>query len=384
MATAELRAATAPLPAAAVASGRIHQLDGLRGLLALFVVCCHLSFALLSLRAVFAVWVPFLEVGWWYPVDVFFIMSGFVMLHVYGDTFAGGTSAGSWLAFMKVRVARLYPVHLAVMLLLLVCVFNLLRAVPAMAADGGVYSWRGFFAALFMLHSPWMEHRSWNYPSWSISAEWHAYVIFPFLVPLFRRMARGSALALVVIGALVPLAVYLQNLQPEQYPTNGLIVLTRVLPLFMCGMALYVLRKDGLGVPRWLAVLSALGTLLCLCLAEAAPFAVLLAPLFVYAVLQDRMVGGWFCWPPFLWLGKISYSLYMTHALIDIFFLRTVNKLAGGWLGAGWQHNVAAAFAFWLLAMALALVLGWATWRWIEVPCRQLILKRRAPAATVF
>ncbi len=368
-----LSTATATLPAARV---RIHELDGLRGLLALFVVCCHLSFPLESLRPVLATWLPFLEVGWWYAVDVFFVMSGFVMLHVYGRVFAGAWRRADYWQFMKVRVARLYPVHLAAMLLLLLGVSPFIFHSPQLTGPDGRYSWSGFWAALFMLHSPWIAQRTWNYPGWSISAEWHAYVIFPFVAGWVQALRRQLAWALMMVGVLVPFTLYLCDLQPDQYPTNGWLVLLRVLPLFLCGMALYTVRRDGAGMARAPALLIAGLTVFCLCYAPAAPYAVLLVPLLVLAVLADDWVGRVFRSVPLLWLGKISYSLYMTHALVEIFLMRMAGKLGERWLGAGWLDAPAAAAAMWISAIIVALLLGQLTWRFVEVPGRRLILGR--------
>ncbi|MES2741016.1 MAG: acyltransferase [Pseudomonadota bacterium] len=353
---------------------RLHELDGLRGLLALFVVGFHLAGPLAALREAMGVWAPFMLEGW-YAVDVFFLMSGFVMMHVYGDSFAGALNWGAWRRFMQARVARLYPVHLAALAVLFVCVLQFMLKSPELAADGGRYSVRALLASLFMLHSPWIDYRSWNYPAWSISAEWHAYLLFPLLVPLVRKLGGATALLWLAFAVLVPLGLYLQHLLPDPYPTNGLVVLLRVLPLFSGGMVLYRLRARGNWMSGPLAVLATLGTLACLCSPVAAPYAVLLTPLLVLAVLEDRLVRGLFRAAPLLWLGKISYSLYMTHALVEIFLMRLASKAVQRSADPALLEQVGPAMLLWLASLGAALLLGWLTWRAIEGPGRVLLVR---------
>src|SRR4051812_19033532 len=102
-------------PAVAPADSRIHELDGLRGLLAVFVALYHLLAPFTELQSALRHSAPVFLEGW-YAVDVFFVMSGFVMLHVYGKTFAHEVTARSVLRFMWARVVRLYPVHLFALL----------------------------------------------------------------------------------------------------------------------------------------------------------------------------------------------------------------------------------------------------------------------------
>src|SRR5271165_7035382 len=89
-------------------------------------------------------------------VDLFFLLSGFVMMHAYGQMQAG---MGAYLQFLKARLARIYPVHLLVLVLLL----PQLQSSPA-------FSLGGLLSSLLLLQSPW-HSMCWNFCSWSISAE---------------------------------------------------------------------------------------------------------------------------------------------------------------------------------------------------------------------
>lgn len=370
---------TAPAPDGAgvthLAVERIHELDGLRGILALFVVVYHLLGPLTGLTPVLSVWMPVFLQGW-YAVDVFFLMSGFVMMYVYGKQFHGPFSWAGFRAFMWARGARLYPVHVFALFATLLLVLPMfLKGAAEFLTISGRYSLGAFVSSLLMLQSPWVDYRSWNYPAWSISAEWHAYLVFPLLVPLIHRLNWRPALAVVVAGVIIPLLVYLQGVGPDRYPSNGLPVLLRVLPLFIAGMALYRIWPHVRRVADGWAVLAVAGTLLCLWFEQLGPLAVLLVPLLVLAALRQRWLRTCFSSAPLLWLGKVSYSLYMTHALVEgvtSFALRMLERR----YGAGWAPSAVLSGAVLLLEIVAALLLGWLTWKWIEVPGRNFLIRR--------
>ncbi len=207
------------------------------------------------------------------------------MVHVYGDSLTGRVRSQQYWKFMRARVARLYPLHLAVMLLLLVGLAPLILRAPETIGAGARYAWDAFAASLVMLHSPWIAQRTGNYPAWSISAEWHAYVISPFLMAYYHQIRRNMVWPLLFLGFVIPFSLYQYNLPSDQFPTNEWPVLLRVLPLFFAGMALYKIRSQGLPalVGRGLIVL----TVACLCHQSAAPYAVLLIPFLLLAVLND-------------------------------------------------------------------------------------------------
>lgn len=306
------------------------------------------------------------------------------MMHVYGAQFAKTWTLTSYASFMRVRFARLYPIHITVLALFAVGVLPFALRNPALVDTASNYSLPAFFASLLMLHSPWIDHRTWNYPAWSVSAEWHAYLVFPLLVPFLKNMRRWPAGGIVLLGVFIPFSIYLQQLPADQYPTNGMIVLARVMPFFFAGMALYSLNQARYFVSNVLAVFVIGGTLLCLSYSCTAPFSVLLIPLLVLVVLQNPTVQAVFCSKFLLWLGKISYSLYMTHALIDTFFLGLTLRYAKRYLGSDIASNLPLSLLLWLAGITAALCLGWLAWRWVEVPGRRLLMSKKSrPAAAL-
>ena len=357
---------------------RIVQLDGLRGLLALYVAIYHLATPLIRPGAALAMLHPMLNQAW-FSVDVFFVMSGFVMMHVYRNDFKSGLNNRSVGRFLVARVARLYPVHVFAMLVMAVGVIPFIYRQPEFLDASSRLSWQSALASIFMLHSPWIDHRTWNYPAWSISAEWHAYLIFPLLVPVFAHYARRFSAATVLTAMCIPLCVYLLgDNDADRYPTNGLIVLMRVLPLFIAGMALHRLRElkmfraHGAGSDR-----IAYGVLLFIVVAflmpQLAPFAVVAIPLLIVTAISAPVFKKVLGYSVLLWLGQISYSLYMTHALIEMFFVNTVLRWSQRYFAVDLTQFGFASATLLLGAIGIALLAGWATWRWIEVPGRSMV-----------
>jgi peptidoglycan/LPS O-acetylase OafA/YrhL len=118
-------------------------------------------------------------------VDLFFVISGFVLNHVYGRTFADFGWADI-LSFLWARFARIYPVHVVTLILLLPFYGN-------QGFSGAALAENLLFIQIFL--APML---TWNDGAWSISAEWYAYLLFPFIViPLLDRTGRMTAVRII-------------------------------------------------------------------------------------------------------------------------------------------------------------------------------------------
>ncbi len=175
------------------AVSQLPSLTSLRGLAALWVVLFHYT----------ALYLPRLDItghssliGKGYlAVDLFFMLSGFVMTHVYYRAFCQSVK-DNYRSFMVARIARLYPLHLVVLLLFIATA--LLLQLSAYASGGtaegipltGTRSLAAAVANLFMQGLS-AEHLSWNFPSWSISVEFLAYLAFR--VTLLTLVTAGFA-----------------------------------------------------------------------------------------------------------------------------------------------------------------------------------------------
>lgn len=91
-------------------AARLPQLDSIRGLAAVAIVIYHFCSVLLP-----ALISPIIA-RFYLAVDIFFVLSGFVMIHVYGAAFSTGIAVTDVLNFLRARFARIYPLHLATLL----------------------------------------------------------------------------------------------------------------------------------------------------------------------------------------------------------------------------------------------------------------------------
>src|ERR1700730_4495727 len=166
--------------------------------------------SLTPLRGIAALWVVIFHFCWYFPavhperytgavykgylaVDMFFVLSGFVITHVYKEGFAQRVTGRSYRDFLKARVARIYPLHITVLLLFVATATAERAASYALRGSFepvpllGERSVGGFFANIVMLQGLWARELSWNDPAWSISLEFLAYLLFPLLFPVLWR-----------------------------------------------------------------------------------------------------------------------------------------------------------------------------------------------------
>ena len=294
---------------------------------ALWVVAYHLL-----LPARFIGGVPALLAGRGYlAVDVFFVLSGFVMALTYGHLFEAGLRRRAFAGFLWRRVARLYPIYAAILVFRFAYTawryggFELPR--PWIAAPVP-HPWIGIPANLLLVQS-WGIAQSSIGPAWSISTEWAAYWAFPLLAGCMLHRGPRAALA-GVFGAAVLLlgtAVLLHTegdhgrmLDAWDGRTAG--PMMRCLAGFTLGLGVFRLstwppaaRLAARPEAGWtmLAVFVAM-------LAASVPDPVVY-PLFPAMVLclacgGNRGMPGLFARAPIVWLGEISYSLYLLHIFL--------------------------------------------------------------------
>src|SRR5262249_8096010 len=155
----------------------VHSLTTLRGLAALWVVVYHFWPEVLVLLPGLALLTPLAVVGN-LAVPCFFILSGFVLCYNYAPEFHR-LSARDY----GRRLVRIYPVHLVTLLAVLAMALVSWRLGWALTDSG--YTGRDFVLNVCLVHT-WVPdfHLNWNYPSWSISSEWFAYLFFPAVCAL--------------------------------------------------------------------------------------------------------------------------------------------------------------------------------------------------------
>ncbi|EIU24675.1 putative MEMBRANE ACYLTRANSFERASE [Mycobacteroides abscessus 5S-1212] len=195
--------------------GEIKALTGLRIIAAFWVVLFHFRPLLEQAAPEFRTALnPILNCGA-QGVDLFFILSGFVLTWNYLDRMGHRWSTRETLHFLWLRLARVWPVYLVTMHLAALWVIFTMH-VGHVPERIDTFDATNYVRQLFMVQlwfRPYFDLSSWNGPAWSISAEWLAYLLFGGLVLVIFRMAHAtrarSLMVLAVLASLPPVMLLL-------------------------------------------------------------------------------------------------------------------------------------------------------------------------------
>jgi peptidoglycan/LPS O-acetylase OafA/YrhL len=345
---------------------------------------------LTALRFFAAAWVvlyglwPRLDVGFtpeivskgYLGVEVFFILSGFILCHVYLPVAEEGRFRYG--AFLWARLARIYPLHLVTMAAIGLVGFAAVLA--GRAIDPNILSAPAVLPNLLLTHAWGLAPVSgWNHPSWSISAEWFAYLAFPAFAWLAIRLRKAPEAALA--GALV-LVFFLNALfvKLTGFPLTQATIFwgaLRIVPCFAYGSALYLFWRSGAVQSRTTAHVGAaiFGAALLVGAQQGLPDPVLVGiagGLILFLAALSSTGSKALSHPWLVYLGEISYSIYMVHTLWDLVF---VNGAASA-LHLNDKHLP---LGLWLVLVAGVVPLAAASYHLIERPARER-LKALAPA----
>ncbi|MDO9499168.1 acyltransferase [Falsiroseomonas sp.] len=317
-----------------------------------------------GLRGVAAMWVFLYHLwdGWdWSPghlgVDLFLILSGFVLSHVYA---AGLHSAADYRGFIRSRIARIYPLHLVTLLAVATVVMtwpgfagSFLRPEQRFGADA--------FLAHLLLVQNWAYFlpTSWNAPAWSLSAEWAGYLAFPGIVLLARR---GRQPLLLAVACMAVMSLALHGWGVKDGNGTGSPGMLRMGFGVLAGCLVYRAYAAGLRLPP---APTTLGCVALLAVAHVPGFGGLGTLAFPILTLLCATGAGALAQAcasrPAVWLGTLSYSIYLWHWLI----IQMANRAVPDW--------------HWLLrdtaVVVVTLAISAASFRCIERPGRSLLLR---------
>jgi len=291
---------------------RFLVLDSFRGLCALAVIVHH-SHAVQS----------FTELAFFrhanYLVNFFFVLSGFVLYHIYADRLGTGAQ---FKRFVIARICRLYPLHLATLgaALLFECLKLVIEqrgmsfTVPSFT---GAKAPSEILPNLLLLQSWWsgFNQMSFNFPSWSISVEFYLYLIFALIAAGLPGPSRQIFAGIAVLAFL---ALYFNS---GLFSEGALIGLG----CFFSGIMTYRLydRFKSLHMdPRLATLLEVLGLMtVYLAVTYSAPSQnISLSLLFCLLISLFAFEAGWLSTllrtAFFKWAGVLSFSIYMTHTIV--------------------------------------------------------------------
>lgn len=266
-------------------------------------------------------------------VVLFFVLSGFILSHVYLVAF--GERRFRYLPFLWARLARVYPLHLATLI-----VIGLMVAAAAMAGVSmthTVVAWSALPANLLLVHA-WgvAPTAGWNHPSWSISAEWFAYLLFPTFAWVAWRMRDRAWLA--VGGAILFASVLYSGFEALMNAslTNATVAwgALRIVPCFTLGCAIYLLWRRGIFAKAWQARVGVSLSLISLLVTAQldAPMVVIIATfgcLILSLASLSSTGSNLFSGPLWVYLGEISYSVYMVTIPWQLLFVNGARRAFG-------------------------------------------------------
>lgn len=304
-------------------SKQIGALTGVRGVAALWVAAFH---GLNSLAPGARLSLPLANLiqSGWLAVDLFFVLSGFVISYAHMSDFETDVTKNSW-HFWKLRLARIYPAHATVALLwlpLLGAVVLARGSLPLGLAQN--FNLRTLGHALTLTNGWGLPaSQGWNLPSWSVGSEWFAYLTFPLIAHGLRRVptVRGTIM-IAVATMLLTTALAIAVNDGRQYMLPESFTLLRVESEFLLGCCAYWIyrRPKQESKAAWFSWAGVLGAIALACSGRHGLIDGLFIPLFFLIILGlgmapshlSRMLAS----PALVHLGKISYSIYLIHALL--------------------------------------------------------------------
>lgn len=305
----------------------LRALTGLRGVAATIVALAHFRPLLPYDIQAFLMWQDA-------AVDLFFCLSGFTLSYVYSrDRF-------QFSSYLTARVARIYPLYFVTMIAAAAVYVWPLSIDPMTYPASAAFS--DFLLQALMLNA-WPVVGTgvhWNYPAWSLSVEWFCYIVlFPLLLRLKTPRSENVTILYLAVLSAISFSMFMNYYDerltnPEVYVAKSQwsywVNLLRGVFGFTAGWVVFASfeKRDDLrafstrfSTQIWLIFASIL--FLCYCGLIHSQVLIFLFPFVVLAAtdpgsVTSRLLGS----KALHFLGVISYSIYMTHALVFILFIR--------------------------------------------------------------
>jgi peptidoglycan/LPS O-acetylase OafA/YrhL len=240
-----------------------------------------------------------------------------------------------------------------------------------MAIDSNVLSWESLPANIFMVHA-WglAPEAGWNHPSWSISAEWFAYLCFPAFAFVAWKLRHRPVVA--VIGAVVFMALLYAGFQRlAGFPLTEATIrwgALRIVPCFAYGCALYLLyRRAPLPRAGWIAGVLALMIVAAAVLSAWDGVIVALSGGLILSLASlSNAQAGVLASKPAVYLGEISYSVYMVVVPWKLLAVNLAAKLTDA-------PDKQLQLFVWLAIMASLPIVAAVSYHLVEYPARKAL-----------
>ena len=301
---------------------------------------------------VYPQWALPIELNLQHSVDVFFILSGFVLALVYSKYLP--FTLQNFRAYGLARFARIAPLAFCVVLTYY-AVFLFISIKGFHMNSGPVnISFGNLIGNLLFLDSVFPGFTSIAGAKWSVSVEVFAYIfIFPFVYLLNGNRLKLSIAF--VVAVLVQLVFWHELSYLGRF-------FSRCLPAFITGAIIYyyapVIKNQF-----WTCLLLVVG-FICFVFCPDRMQVVSGSLIIVSALSDTSLVGRFFSSKVFIFLGDISYSLYLWHGLLVLLTAGLLKKYVA-------LQNTA---CFWIIIpILLSIILGYLSYRFLELPCRKVL-----------
>ncbi|MBO0733595.1 MAG: acyltransferase [Methylocapsa sp.] len=259
-------------------------------------------------------------------VDLFFVISGFIIAYIYHDRV---NTAADYIIFLQRRVGRLVPLHW-VTLLASIAMWSVF-AVLHYSAVTPSFEPQCIAETAFLVHSILPCEQPFNGVTWSLSAEMAMYIAFP----LVAIIGSWSARLLSGIGFAALLAMMAAAVSQHEWRFLGsswidLSPALRAIPSFVFGAALYYNRQIAARIPGPGFLLAA--AISGLIAAMMGGVSQLLILLIVYTVAMAAVAADLQGSPPALVrrlapLGQLTYSIYMWHLVFILIWMYSIGDV---------------------------------------------------------
>lgn len=349
--------ATSGWTAGTATTGKIEELESLRGLAAIVVVFFHIPR-----------WQPWLDIGLinngYLMVELFFVLSGYVIYHAYDGRIS---STRDLARFQFLRFGRLYPVHMVFLLGFLLLEVGKVFVANDVRISNPPFEKNSLTALLQQLLlvqaiGPTGNAYTFNTPAWSISTEFYTYLLFATIVLIVPRI-RHTIFGVLTAGAFV-MTLLLGN-------TEGAMIFLCLTGFFVGCLLCALLRRVPFTLPSWSFPVCLAGFVLYLSIKAPQEADWLIFPfsgILLVALLRSKpsRMTRWMRARVLLWLGEVSYSVYMSHSLVISLVLLLMKRGMGG-------NNLlspSATIVVVAICVGLVLVVSHCCYRWLEVPLR--------------
>lgn len=375
--------------------GYIAPIEGMRGIAVLWVIAFHWAFVRTE-ASIPDPWIaalhrtPALEalvLNGYLGVDLFFLISGFLLALPWLVHARSGIAPPSARGFYERRIRRIVPAYYLQLLLLFTLVLPLLHGRKYWRSDVYVDFWNGIAHGLFLHNTTPLTSGSLgaNGALWTLAVEAQFYLLLPFLAPLFVRAPRRTlAIAIAIALAwqwdaahdLAPLVEAELRLGAHWHWTEAMVreVLALQLPAFAAHFALGIAlgrlwlesrdaRRQSSSFMRAMLALVAIAILAAQLsgrwpipkeLARMPATVALAILLALAATLRPGRIASALARGPLAFAGRVSYSAYLYHVPLLLLW----NVYARGI--SGWISLPA--------YIAALTAVSWISWRYVEQP----------------